>query len=347
MKDLIFAHGGFLIEKKYLWFVPYEYDFVCKYNLEDEKIEKIKLLGEPEAIDTALNIVRFQDELITIPSRSKVLHIYDDVNGAIKNYELEENISSSSYLCTANYNGYLYLFPFGKDHIVKLKTTPNIDVSYIATPENGFVMSAQIENRMYLVANSNKIYCYDLKLDKLSSVVVPVHKISCIAAKNKNELTLVDTDGNIYLYYLDKHMLNRVDVKVEHCNSVAYVNNKLFAFPMLNPNGFYIIDIDAACLKFVNVCNLHEKFSKTFHAFSQTYTVGNQIYVMNLHMECLLGIDACTEKIVVYDIDLNTLSAEEKSQLRECEEKRMFIIERKTGYRTLDNFIHRIMDLKG
>jgi hypothetical protein len=139
-------------------------------------------------------------------------------------------------------------------------------------------------------------------------------------------------------------MLSRVNVKVEHCNSVAYVNGRLFAFPMLNPDGFYIIDIDDAGVKFVNVSNLHEKFPKTVQVFSQTYTVGNQIYVMNLHMECLLRIDACTEKIDVYDIDLNTLSVEEKSQLCESDGKRSLLYERRTGYRSLESFIHRKTD---
>jgi hypothetical protein len=348
VNELIFTYGGFFVEKNYLWFVPYDYDFICKYNLEEKKIEEIRFLEESTFIDSTTNTVKFQDYIITVPADSDMLHAYEEKSGTVSDYKLQYNISHRKYLCTANYQGNLYLFPLGNDHIIKINGEKGIDISYIKSPEKEFISSAQIENNVYLVANSNKLYCYDLLTNKLLSVTVDTQKISCVAVRNKNEICFADADGNVYLYYISDGVIERTEIKVEQCSSIAYVNNRLFAFPMSNPDGFYIIDGAFHSVKFVDVCGLHKNSQNNsiMQAFSQNCIVDDQIYVMNVHRECLFKIDSVTEEVTVYDIDLNSLSEECMEMVREKEGKKdvQVMYERNKGYSSLDSFIKRILN---
>lgn len=155
----------------------------------------------------------------------------------------------------------------------------NPKIEYFNIGFNGFISSIQIDNKVYLVNNTNEIYCYNLKLMQMKIITKGETKFCCIDKRNGNELIIMDTEGNVYLFYIEQHQLKRMNLKIEHCNSIAFVKNRLYAFPMKNGRGYYLIDFEKMSVEFKKIQYglANEELNKV--AFSQTFCYNDKVFV--------------------------------------------------------------------
>lgn len=109
MNDLVWAHGGFTIKKTSIWFVPYNCNFLCEFDMKKKTINTVELLPYvSNCADLCLNTLNYKKYIVTVPSYSNSVCIYNTEKGTLQECILKQGLKSAKFFCYAIYNSYIF-----------------------------------------------------------------------------------------------------------------------------------------------------------------------------------------------------------------------------------------------
>lgn len=206
---LVWTQGVFSIDENKIWFVPFWINVLCVYNLKTSQMEKVIQLPDQDTDSAGYYNVRKMDELvIVIPAFEKRIYVYDIATDVLSSFDLPvAKHQCERFLFASVWDQNIYLFPVGYEYVVKINLQER-KLHIIATIDDKckmFVAMTQIDEKVYLVNETDKIYVFNMSLEcfKIIGCEDSSRKYRTITHQGTEKLVLTDTSGRLYIQYLD------------------------------------------------------------------------------------------------------------------------------------------------
>ena len=311
-KKGVWPHESFFIDDEMLWFVPYYYGILCGYNMNEHRITRTKLLTENiKDIDRYINVIKYNNFIISIPSYENVVKVFDVNNDDIIDYETIKR-NAEKYFPAIILNDKALIFPFEAESIIEIsfkKGTPVFEEYPVS--EKGFVACQIIGESVYLVKQNGGIYTYNTESHSISNIYYTDAIFVDISVEDER-LYLVDLHGNIYIYDIEKKIISKIYESSERYHSIAIREGFVYAFP--EKEGMYIdkISIDKRSIeKRIQLSNCALDSEWKWMAFSRTKVKNRKIYVTNIKRQEFLVIDE-NDNVLYHIMECPELKYDEK-----------------------------------
>lgn len=247
---LVWTQGIFSVDKNRVWFVPYWINVLCVYNLKIDKMEKI-IQFPNRAIDSAgyFNVKKIDDLVVIIPAFEKQIYVYDTIKEVMLSFDFPKmQCRYEKFMFCSVWDQHVYFFPVGYEYVVKidLREQRVTIINAIDDKCNMFVAMTQIDENVYLVNETNRIYVFNM-LEENFKIIVSENsnrKYRTITNQGAEKLFLSDIFGNLYLYYLNDldcektYMAGNVPYDSSEC-----VTDFIFLMPIYEKDYFVKFDI--------------------------------------------------------------------------------------------------------
>ena len=243
MGELLWSNGRGLIDEDCVWFVPANYNCLCKYDYCAEKMRKFIFLDDATTMrDTHYNLMKYKNYIVLIPIRDMNILIYNIENGKIERLRLagEEN-RKEKFIASAVLGNYIYMFPVLYPQILRLNMenryleyidSPNAKKSFIDGVDYTQTCVATGTMANLLLIDSNKICEFDMETcsERIVAVGNEGVRYQTICKYEEDGLILSDQYGKIIILDKNKKQIVCINPEVEECfvNCVPVRNGYLF-----------------------------------------------------------------------------------------------------------------------
>lgn len=343
---LVWTQGIFSIDENRIWFVPYWINVLCVYNLKTNKMEKIIHFPDQDT-DSAgyYNVKKINELVIVVPAFEKRIYVYDSAADVVSSFDLlAAKYKCEKFLFASVWNQNIYLFPVGYEYAVKINLQEmklNI-IDIIDDKCKMFVAMTQINEKVYLVNETNQIYIFDMSLESFKIIVCEdaSRKYRTITHQGTEKLVLTDTTGNLYIQYLDDMNCEKfiLTENIPYDSSVC-VTEDIFLMPISEKDYFVKIDINTKDVS-KHYINSGANYLKWPHAvFSKVVCEDNFLYFFSTQYRMLFVYDIRTGKEISYQLEMPIMSDREIEELLQNKRKQGRIKEGSGQHATLEKFI--------
>lgn len=242
------------------------------------------------------------------------------------------------------WNQNIYLFPVGYEYVVKINLQERKlkAIDTISDKCKMFVAMTQIDEKAYLVNETNQIYIFDMSLETFKTIECEdtSRKYRTITHQGTEKLILTDTTGNLYIQYLDDGNCEKY-VLAENIlyDSSLCVADDIFLMPAPEKDYFVRVDINSKSLS-KHYINGGDNYIKWAHAvFSKAVCKNHFLYFFSTQYRMLYVYDIKTEKETAYQLEMPAMSDREIEELLRDKRNRGSIKEGSGQHAVLEKFI--------
>lgn len=345
---LIWTCGIFNIVDDEFWFVPYEQNLLCRFNIEKNVVvDRVILDLNPFQVESFDNVYQTSDKVFMLPAFEKYLHVFDmnQRNTQLVNMP-EYTGAGEKFLLGHQYGEWLYLFPSFLDKIIK------INVNTLKTEEiltkgdggcNAFYNMAVKGNKAYLVNKENKIYLFDFGTEELSVVCqfANISELRTVSIWNE-KLIVTGEKGKTFVYDLtEKKGSLFVEYGIEFIGAYC-VDSSFFLIPLLEKDFFLRVNLEDWSLQKIELCKKDTYKEWPHHVFSRASVYREFLYFFSTQYRTLIKYNYLTGKLEERCIITESVSITRdtlKDWIRRETEAGNSLIEGNGPYATLNNFI--------
>lgn len=349
-KNYIWTCGGFTVDGADVWFVPYWENVLCRYNLITREIEDI--ITFPNAsilIAASYNVKRSGERIIVIPAFERGVYIYDKKKKQMENIVInDEECPLEKYRHCIVHNDRVYMFPIGEKYVISIDLEGyGINKIKIPVGERGmYVDYIQIENKVYLVNLTERITVFDLENEEFSIYsaenINMGEKYRTINSIENNRLFLTSAEGNISIYNIQTQEIEKkIYSGGKHIDYSLRIDDKIYLFP--HDNREPIIRWECNNWHFSEIMFSSKDHEDDYiNAFSEPELVGDYIYIMDTHEECMYMLDQECNILCKYKMKMMEMNEEVAKELFSCGKKQGKIYESPSVYATLEYYCANI-----
>ena len=320
--DYLWSYN-FYIENENIWFVPFWYNRLCKFDLKKGKISFDKKILCPNEIEGLYsNLFKVENSIILVPENANEICIYDLEEERFTAISLSERRQSNDkFNVSVRYGNVIYMFP-GRYSVICKVDISNKEVTYLSDEfidqqcHNNcdlFRWSHYVKgNMVYLLKNgSNCIFKFDMSAEK--SELIP------IGDADENYQTINgDENGNLYLSNLYGNVVmyneNTKKLKKKEYDNLDNIGNRQGGFISSEIYGdqiFYFPKCEGKCRTF-NIINedweevpmLEQLIEKGetdekgyTNRFSQIWKDQKALYGFNIEERYFFQMDLCDHSV--------------------------------------------------
>ena len=246
--DYLWAYS-FALDEDCIWFVPYWYNKLYRYNLKKDQLEFCRTLPVFNNMESLYgNVVKCGERLVLVPSSADAVCIYNIKEDTFSILPLRDYYrGTDKFGISVTYGTYLYLFPFKYPAICKIDLSKR-NVYYLTDWYEKFFFHNEgtmfqwsyyvYDSIVYLlVMGTNCIFQFDIvsETGELIPIGDSAMRYQTIDGIGRNSLYLSDQYGKIVLYDLKTKEVEVLESDIVQknlyfiCSKV--VGNKIFYFP--------------------------------------------------------------------------------------------------------------------
>lgn len=349
-KDLAWTIGGFAIDGDYVWFVPYMLNVLCKYNMKTNYMEETLFIPKPTCGFAGFyNVIKTKESVIMIPAFEKNIYMYHIEEKKMEKVEIpNEKCTCEKFQYATIYNDELFLFPVSYSCVLKVSLVTYVVEKISMDNENANMFNAAIglDDRVFLVNMSNKLYMFDLKEQKGDVYFAFDEKIKLrtVNVLQGNKLLLADTYGNVYTFEMEsKHVEIVWEGTGQQYGSCLCVNNTTLLVELVEKDYLEIGNVitkEKEQIKLKNVMH----YEKWPHAvFSKAIICGSKAYLFSTQYRTLLQYDFETGTLIEMLLEYGEMSVEDIKKLIESSTYVGGIREGFGSYPTLETFLEVLL----
>lgn len=354
-----------------IWFVPYWYNLLCKFDISDRRLEYIQLPIKNTVEGLYNSSVKVGDIIIMIPSDADSLCLYNIKTRDFLSFPLREKENDiDKFIAYAVYGRFIYLFPYNYPYILKFNIE-NHEMDYLDFSHNGQPIQTGIQNNTFgkyaflTVSEYNAIVLYDLENEtyEYREIGDGEERYSSILRTEEGEIWLTNQRGEVVIYDLNKCRLERIKIRqpqydvdmqcvapcfvgnVEYADSVYFFPGKADMVLKVNKNTH---QIEKAAFS-DEVCR---EMDNAFGWRGSHFSIprGKEIiYFFNIVSRRFFSVDLRNEDVNEYKMELGAFSDEELKILFkqygttiQGEKTAKIYVEKGAGYLSLNNYIKMI-----
>ena len=319
-KISLWTNNGVEVEENHVWFVPFELNILCKYNVEQENIEEYFILEDWECDKAAVyNTAIWEDSVVTIPGRGRSLCIIKGDGKEEIHVVSKKEDKSEKFFCTVKTKKALYILPLEEKYVIKYSSGKIEKIPFF----HGSVISACCHDKdIYFITNQNTLFKANEDFTEITEVEMEGIESVCYVNVFGDRMVLLTSAGkmmNLDLNYKDNiNELACLD-EDDYWASCCCIGNKIIMFPYKDFSKIWRYDCDYETVDFICIKKdeyFYEEWS--FNAFGQPVEDGENIYVMSPKHRTLFVLDYEGELKGRYRI---TLSMKEKDMLTLLDKK--------------------------
>lgn len=278
----LWSNDGFDIDNGYMWFVPFEMNILCKYNIFERVIEEYYILEDYECGEGAVyNVAVWGNSTITIPARSKNMCIIN--SGVKREYKVsKEGQAKEKYSCSVKTKNALYIFPINEQYVIKWYSDQFEKIKFVHGP---VISCGLVENEIYFTNTENILYRTDESFDNILAVdvadITDVYNVSIFG----NIILLLTLEGKVVRLNPGERSITDEIVRLnkdDYWSNCVYINEKIVLFPYKDCTKIWIYDCDIKTMKFISV-EKDEYFNDgwRYNSFGHPTEINGNIYVMS------------------------------------------------------------------
>ena len=156
--SVIWTNGRVAIEGRDLWMVPYEYNVLCRYNINNGVLEHYSVWDDVHCqVAASYNVINFNNMIIEVPARENKIRLVckDEL---VKEYEIAKETKLEHYSQAVVVGDKLLLFPLEKNTIIEIDEK---EIQEIPCPVNGISCACVYDGYVFYSNNDNCIWKYD------------------------------------------------------------------------------------------------------------------------------------------------------------------------------------------
>jgi len=316
----IWTSGAFNVEDDEIWFVPYEYNLLCKYNIKTKKVEEILTLDfSTVQVESFNNIYRYHKQIFLIPAFEKFLLIYDIEKKSFDRIDFfgNTNVISMFNQCF-QYGEWLYLFPTNYDAFARINMNTYV-LQEFPIKDNKckmFYSFAYMNDKVYLVNMSDLLYVFDLKTNQLeveykSNEIQALRTVTVV----NDSLYITGKDGKVLLYdTLKKKGRKDGEYGIEF-KSVHYEDSRLILVPLVEKEYFIEVNIDNGRNRRINFSN-KMNYKRWPHSSCSKGTVyKNKLFFFNTQFRTMVEYDIASGELIENSLYLNEESVSQEKMI--------------------------------
>ncbi len=343
---LVWTQGIFSVDENKIWFVPYWINALCVYNLKTNKMEKV--IYFPDQITDSssyYNVKKIDNLVVAIPAFEKQIYVYDTAKDIIDSISFRSGkYCCEKFLFCSVWDQSIYLFPVGYEYVVKIDLQKKKAVT-LDTIDDGckmFVAMTQINESVYLVNGTHKIYVFNMIQERFTLIESKdfSRKYRTVTHQGTEKLILSDVTGNLYLQYLDN-----IDCeKIYMTGSIPYdssecIADDIFLMPIYEKD--YFVKIDISTKEILKICiNKGNNYIKWPHTvFSKVVFQNDWLYFFSTQYRMLFVYNIRTGKEITYQIEMPVMNDQEIEKNFQKKRNQGRIKEGAGQHATLEKFI--------
>lgn len=343
---LVWTQGIFSIDENRIWFVPYWINALCVYNLQTSEMEKI-IYFPNQTTDSAgyYNVKKVDHFAVVIPAFEKQIYIYDtdkDVMCTI-NFPFV-TCCCEHFVFSSMLDQNIYLFPAGYEYVLKinLQKKEAVTIKGIDDECKMFVAMTQIDESVFLVNETHKIYVFDMIQESFKLIVCndSSRKYRTVTHQGTEKLILTDTTGNLYLQYLNDMGCEKEFMSGDiPYDSSACIRNDIFLMPIYEKDYFVKINLNTKDISKIYI-NSGDNYLKWPHTvFSKVVCKDDFLYFFSTQYQMLFVYKPSTEEEMHYQLEMPVMSDQEIEELLRNKRNHGRIEEGAGQHATLEKFI--------
>ena len=238
----VFSAYGFVIDDDSVWFVPYYYNYLCRYSLKDDRCLLCKRIPEDvELVLSFANLLKYNNQIILIPDNANTIFIYDIDKDEFDSIELDTQVHGviDKYYGYALKKNILYMFGAALDDIIKIDLC-NKSVQHLGSWKKDFHGETRIlyfqldylrnDNYVYLLSkNSNEILRLNLDGDTFETISIryATESVFSTICKISEGFFLTDEKGNGYIFDENFELQRKIEKSKEY--AIQSIKGRYFA----------------------------------------------------------------------------------------------------------------------
>ena len=297
---IVWSNDGFALDKDYIWFVPYEINVLCKYNINKKIIDEYYLLNDCMAEEAAVyNTTIWNDRVVAIPARSKNLVVIK--NNEKKEYSVdEENLGKEKYRCCVGLKNDIYIFPLGEQYIIKYYSD---QIEKIKFSYGAIVSCTVLKNNIYFINSENRLFktnesfCNIVPLD----VTGVIHVCACNAFGEG--VLLLTKEGKVFWASADMLETGETSAIVQmntgdYWGTCLCMEEKIVLFPYYDCTKIWIYDCETKLMDSIDI-EMDENFNEewTYNSFGSPIERNGNIYFMSPKHRAFFEINVKNKKV--------------------------------------------------
>ena len=297
----LWTGGGFEVLGDRIWFVPYWVNVLCCFNRKSGQMEKmVHFPGLTTASAGFNNVKRVENRLMIIPAFEHALYVYDMDTGEIRTTGPElKHCALEKFQECAEWNGYLYVFPFGYDAVIRLGITdPGVTFLPLRHVNGQFCDSCQIHGTIYLVNRTNQLAAFDGETGRFRIYQADGEKcLRTVTRADADTLLLTDENSEMYLFHIRTSRFEKMAFTGIPANQSLVLADHIYLFPLRDGYGITRSSMDGTgvCRYEMHETSRYQKWSSV--AASKIRVDGSRVSFMNPNHQCLYEFDSRTGRL--------------------------------------------------
>lgn len=194
---VIWTNGAMSVNAGELWLAPFEVNILCKYNVENMKMEQCIVWEDAHCQSGAsYSVVKFKDMFVVVPARENVVRLVKN-NELVKEYIISENAEPrENYKCALVVGERLLLFPLEENAIIEVGEN---EIKKIPSPVMRASCAVIYNNDVFIVNNSNCIWKYNVETETFNSIELEEDMQVCWMGIWGRHIIITTLDGKVLL----------------------------------------------------------------------------------------------------------------------------------------------------
>lgn len=343
---LVWTQGIFSVDENRIWFVPYWINVLCAYNLQTNELEKT-IWFPNQMTDSAgyYHVKKVDHFVVSIPAFEKQIFVYDTTKEIMCAIDFPlEACRCEKFLFSSVWNQNIYLYPAGYDYVLKinLQKKEAVAIKTIDDACKMFVAMTQINESVFLVNETHKIYVFDMIQESFKCIASNdfSRKYRTVTHQGTEKLILTDTMGNLYLQYCNESGSEEeiISGDIPYDSSVC-IGNDIFLMPIYEKDYFVKIDFNTKDISKIYI-DRGDNYLKWPHTvFSKVVCKDDCLYFFSTQYRMLFVYEPSTGKEIHYQIEMPAMSDQEMEELFQKKRGCGKIEEGSGQHATLEKFI--------